>query len=118
VALSWIEYKNKHKILYCDLVDKKDSMEFIMDMDKSVEIHKKSTGKILELVNVTNYEAGFYALQKGVAIEKYRANKKTAIVGLSSKKKTLFNVFTQLAKTTDYALFENEEAAKEWLIKD
>jgi len=70
------------------------------------------------LTNITGAFAvpEFMAKVKEAGKETKHLTTKSAIVGITGAKKILLNVFNMFTKS-DMKVFDNEELAKEWLIK-
>jgi hypothetical protein len=114
-----ITYKNK-EIIYLDYSKFGDSKEKVLGLLKSApdEYKKYPPKSLLVLVNVKGFHFDMDTLNtfKNEAPKTAPYEKKVAVVYVKGLVKAAYN-FVALTKS-NFKVFETEEEAKEWLIKD
>jgi hypothetical protein len=115
---SFITYKGK-EILYLDYRGLKLE-QIIQSIDEAVEESLKSNRPICMLINITGVYAVPEFMEKSKEAGKKTKNivKKQAMVGINSTaKEILLNAYNYFTGSNTKA-FDDEESAKEWLVKD
>jgi hypothetical protein len=119
MEIKWIEHKGR-KILYDDFRGAKNENELMELLYQAIEIEKKSAEKFLLLINVENtYMTQKYMDEVKRSGKEYRNEKalKTALVGITGLKKILYQGYIAFTGNTKTKPFDNEEAAKDWLVQ-
>jgi hypothetical protein len=114
---SIITYKGK-EISYLDYRDMKLE-DVLKTIDETTNISLQENKRRLQLSNLT----GMYAVPAFMEKVKEAGKKtkhltlKSAVVGITGAKKLLLNTYNTFTGA-DLKAFDDEESAKEWLVKD